>query len=133
MYMWYVGMDTSAQTTKLQPALASETTQISVTFGTSGWAAPQRANLRGHQEPRRGLSIGWTGNPRPLSTSTRSETPRRGERWPPLFFSKTLHLLRRDMAETGACRDPPTHRLRIAPKSLVTLQVCAPKGQHKQN
>ena len=63
--MWYVGMDTPAQTTKLQPALASETTQISVTFGTSGWAAPQRANLRGHQEPRRGLSAGWTGNPRP--------------------------------------------------------------------
>ena len=33
----------------------------------------------------------------------------------------------------GPCRDPPTHRLRIAPKILVTLQVCAPKGQHKQN
>lgn len=99
-------------------------------LGPVGGPLPKGQTWAEHQEPRRGLSADETRNPRP-------QTPAQGQRsWGGVkgghySFLKDASPGEKGHGCKGAMQVASKHKLRIAPHILVTLQVCAPKWQHK--
>ena len=101
-------------------------------LGPVGGPLPKGQTWAEPQEPRRGLSADGTGNPRP-QTPAQGQRSRGGVKGSHYSFLKDASPSEKGHGWKGAMQGPYKHKLRIAPQILVTLQVCAPKWQHKQN
>ena len=101
-------------------------------LGPVGGPLPKGQTWAEHQEPRRGLSADGTGNPRP-QTPAQGQRSRGGVKGSHYSFLKDASPSEKGHGWKGAMQGPYKHKLRIAPQILVTLQVCAPKWQYKQN
>lgn len=100
-------MDPPAQTTKLQPPPCSwNHSNLSHLWGQWVGHSPKGKPKQNTRSPGEGSALTGLGIPG-LRHQPKVREAEEGWKVANTFFSKTLHLVRRDMSGRGPCKDPP--------------------------